>query len=61
MDRRISESVDAKLKLTVIHKTRNVIFQDSTSIAGLEMVGNIKELNKARKREKSTQKDVSPK
>jgi tocopherol cyclase len=45
MDRRISESVDAKLKLTVIHKTRNVIFQDSTSIAGLEMVGNIEELN----------------
>ena len=44
MDRRISESIDAKLKLTVMDKNAQVIFEDSTSIAGLEIVGNMKEL-----------------
>jgi len=42
MDRRIAESVDAQLKLTVLDKQDNIIFQDSTSIAGLEIVGDIK-------------------
>ncbi len=45
MDRRIAESIDAKLKLTVMDKNASVIFQDITSIAGLEIVGNIKEFN----------------
>lgn len=45
MDRRISESVDAYLKLTVIDKNNQIILCDSTFIAGLEMVGNIEELN----------------
>ena len=44
MDRRIAESVDAKLKLTIMDKHGDVIFQEDTSIAGLEIVGNIKEL-----------------
>ncbi len=41
MDRRISESVDANLKLTVADKNGNVIFKDSTTIAGLEIVGDV--------------------
>lgn len=53
MDRRISESIDAKLLLTVMDKNSNVIFQDSTSIAGLEMVGNIKALSRRDKKKKS--------
>ena len=44
MDRRIAESIDAKLKLTVTDKNANVIFQDTTLIAGLEIVGDIEEL-----------------
>lgn len=44
MDRRISESVDANLKLTVMDKKEHVIFQDSTSIAGLEIVGDVEML-----------------
>jgi hypothetical protein len=40
MDRRIPESIDAKLILTVLDKKEKVIFKDSTSIAGLELVGN---------------------
>ena len=44
MDRRIAESVDAKLKLTVLDKKGNIIFKGSTSIAGLEIVGNMEEL-----------------
>lgn len=44
MDRRISESIDAKLRLTVFDKNENIIFNDSTSIAGLETVGDIKML-----------------
>ena len=44
MDRRISESIDAKLKLTVMDKNAQVIFEDSTEIAGLEIVGDIKQL-----------------
>lgn len=49
MDRHISESIDAKLKLTVMHKTGNVLFQDSTSMAGLELVGNVKALGRSGK------------
>jgi hypothetical protein len=38
MDRRIPESIAAKLQLTVQDQKGNLIFCDSTSIAGLEMV-----------------------
>lgn len=41
MDRRIAESIDAKLELMVVDKTHKVVFHDSTSIAGFEMVGDI--------------------
>lgn len=44
MDRHIAESVDARVKLTVFDKKLKIIFKDSTSIAGLEIVGDIKEL-----------------
>ena len=44
MDRRISESIDAKLVLTVLDKEGNVIFSDSTSITGLETVGDFQAL-----------------
>ena len=40
MDRRILESIDAKLWLTVRDKRGNLIALDSTSIAGFEMVGD---------------------
>ncbi len=51
MDRRIAESVDAQLVLTVEDKNKKIIFKDSTSIAGLEHVGNMEELkNKGKKK-----------
>ena len=40
MDRRIPESIDATLKITMTDKKGTVIFMDSTNIAGLEMVGD---------------------
>ena len=33
------------LTLTVVDKNANIIFRDNTSIAGLEIVGNIIELS----------------
>ncbi len=50
MDRRISESIDAKLQLIVINNKGKVIFCDSTSIAGLEIVGNQQILKVDKKR-----------
>lgn len=50
MDRRIAESIDAKLTLTVLDKNATVVFQDSTSIAGLEIVGDLRVLNGSKKR-----------
>lgn len=41
MDRRIAESIDANMKLSVDDKNGNIIFRDSTSITGLETVGTI--------------------
>lgn len=40
MDRRIPESIDASIHLTVLDKTGKLIFCDSTSVAGLELVGD---------------------
>jgi hypothetical protein len=44
MDRRIPESIDALIKLTMLDKKGNIVFTDSTKIAGLEMVGEYKRL-----------------
>ncbi|MFK8038718.1 MAG: tocopherol cyclase family protein [Crocinitomicaceae bacterium] len=44
MSRRIPESIDATIKLTLLDKKGNSIYLDSTSIAGLEMVGNVNQL-----------------
>lgn len=52
MDRRISESVDAKLTLTVLDKQNNVLFRDSTSIAGLETVGDLNVLSNRKKKKR---------
>ena len=40
MDRRIPESIDAEIKLRVWDKKGNLLTNDSTQIAGLEMVGD---------------------
>lgn len=40
MDRRIPESIDAAINITMLDKEGNIVFQDSTNIAGLEMVGD---------------------
>ncbi len=45
MDRRIPESIDALIKITMIDKKGNIIFKDSTNIAGLEMVGDYHKLH----------------
>jgi len=44
MDRRIPESIDATVKITMVDKKGTVIFTDSTNIAGLEMVGDYHKL-----------------
>ncbi|MCF8243477.1 MAG: hypothetical protein K9J16_19035 [Melioribacteraceae bacterium] len=44
MDRRIPESIDAVVKITLLDEMKNIIYQDSTNISGLEMVGDYKEL-----------------
>jgi len=44
MDRRIPESIDATLKITVLDKKGNVVLKDSTNITGLEMVGDYMKL-----------------
>lgn len=44
MDRRISESMDATLKITMLDNKENIVFRDSTNITGLELVGDYKEL-----------------
>ena len=47
MDRRIPESVDAKLLLSVFDKKGKLMFCDSSSIAGLEIVGDMEILNRS--------------
>ncbi|MFW5768120.1 MAG: hypothetical protein ACOCXO_07105, partial [Bacteroidota bacterium] len=44
MDRRIAESIDAVVKITMFDDKGNIVFSDSTSIAGLEMVGDYEKL-----------------
>lgn len=46
MDRRIVEGIEAKISLIVRDKKDIIIFNDSTSIAGLEVVGNTQILKK---------------
>ena len=45
MDRRIAESVDAVVFLTVTNRNGEVIFEDRSNYAGLEIVGDTKLLN----------------
>jgi len=56
MDRRIAESIDAKLKLSVYDKKGKLIFSDSTSIAGLEIVGDQEILKSKLKKNKKRAK-----
>jgi tocopherol cyclase len=44
MDRRIAEGIEASIWLEVHNKKGSIIFNDSTSIAGLEVVGNMQTL-----------------
>lgn len=44
MDRRISEGINAKLSIRIIGKNNRIIFEDSTGVAGFEIVGNIESL-----------------
>lgn len=44
MDRRIAESMDATVKISMLDKEGNILFTDSTTIAGLEMVGDYEKL-----------------
>jgi hypothetical protein len=46
MNRRISEGIDAELKLKLLDENKNVLFEDSSQSTGLEIVGNMKELLK---------------
>jgi tocopherol cyclase len=44
MDRRIAESIDAEIKISLYDKNGQLLSKDSTQIAGLEMVGDISSL-----------------
>jgi len=46
MDRRIPESIDAFLKISMMDKKGTIIFMDSTNITALEMVGDYQKLQK---------------
>ena len=50
MNRRISEGIDANLKVKLLDENKNVLFEDSSKTTGLELVGDMKELfNKSNK------------
>ena len=44
MNRRISEGIDADLKVKLLDENKNILFEDSSKTTGLELVGEIKEL-----------------
>jgi tocopherol cyclase len=44
MDRRIAESIDAKLHLVVMNKAGEIIFDEESAITGLELVGELQTL-----------------
>lgn len=46
MDRRIPESIDATIRITMLDKNGQVVLTDSTNIAGLEMVGDFASMPK---------------
>ena len=46
MIRRISEGIDADLKVKLLDENKNILFEDSSKTTGLELVGDIKELFK---------------
>jgi hypothetical protein len=57
MDRRIAESIDAKIFLTVTDKNAKLIYNGYTNIAGLEMVGDYEILQKKNKKKKVSKAD----
>lgn len=44
MDRHISEGIEASLSLKITNNKNKIIFHDSTTIAGLEIIGNMLKL-----------------
>jgi tocopherol cyclase len=52
MDRRISESIDAQLHLTVLDEDDKIIFEDKSSITGLETVGDSETLRSNKRKSK---------
>lgn len=44
MDRRIPESIDAEVKVTLLNRKGDVVVSDSSSVTGLEMVGDYRRL-----------------
>ena len=52
MDRRIAEGIDAQLTLKISDKDGNTLFNDSSEITGLELVGNIENLKKGLNKKK---------
>ncbi|MDG1428025.1 MAG: tocopherol cyclase family protein [Crocinitomicaceae bacterium] len=52
MDRRISESIDANLHLTILDENAKTIFEETSSITGLETVGDLQILSGKKRRKK---------
>lgn len=52
MDRRIAESIDAQIKLTVYDNKAQLLYSDSSAISGLEIVGDTKLLTTKLKKKK---------
>jgi tocopherol cyclase len=50
MVRRISESVNGELRITLLDKNGKVLVQDYTSVAGLEIVGKVESMRKGMKK-----------
>lgn len=44
MDRRIPESIDGEVKVTLLNRQGEVVVSDSSSVTGLEMVGDYRRL-----------------
>jgi hypothetical protein len=44
MNRRISEGIDAELKLKLLDENNNALFEDSSNVTGIEIAGKFDEL-----------------
>jgi tocopherol cyclase len=49
MDRRIAESIDATLHITMLDKKGNILHTDSSTVSGLELVGDLQNLKNSLK------------